>query len=49
MIASVQAYNDSLGAAKWLVYPLANLQFPKIPVDYADEVCNALLEESSTY
>ena len=49
MIASVQAYNDSLGAAKWLVHPLANLQFPKIPVDHADEVCNALFEESSTY
>lgn len=45
MIATVQAYNDSLGAAKWLVHPLANLQFPNTPVDHADEVCGAILEE----
>lgn len=45
MIATVQAYNDSLGAAKWLVHPLANLRFPNTPVDHADEVCGAILEE----
>ncbi len=44
MIASVQTYNDSVGTAKWLVHPLANLQFPMIPVDHADEVCNSSLD-----
>jgi nuclear cap-binding protein subunit 1 len=39
MIASVQAYNDSVKTAKWLVHPLAHLHSPEIPAEHADEVC----------
>jgi nuclear cap-binding protein subunit 1 len=38
MIASVQAYNDSVKTAKWLVHPLAHLHSPEIPAEHADEV-----------
>ncbi|KAF8264305.1 MIF4G like-domain-containing protein [Lactarius quietus] len=48
MIASVQTYNDSLGAAKWLVHPLANLQFPRIPVDHADEILDCAVSALKT-
>ncbi|KAH9175199.1 MIF4G like-domain-containing protein [Lactarius sanguifluus] len=48
MIASVQAYNDSVVAAKWLVHPLANLQFPKIPVDHADEILDCAVAALKT-
>lgn len=39
MIASVQAYNDSVKTAKWLVHPLAHLHAPETPSEHADEVC----------
>lgn len=38
MIASIQAYNDSVKSAKWLVHPLANLHSLDVPAEHADEV-----------
>lgn len=38
MIASIQAYNDSVKSAKWLVHPLANLHSLEVPAEHADEV-----------
>jgi len=39
MIASIQAYNDSVKTAKWLVHPLAHLHSSDVPAEHADEVC----------
>ena len=41
MIASIQAYNDSVKTAKWLVHPLAPLHSLEASAEYADEVCGA--------
>lgn len=38
MIASIQAYNDSVKTAKWLVHPLAPLHSLEVSVEHADEV-----------
>jgi nuclear cap-binding protein subunit 1 len=39
MIASIQAYNDSVKTAKWLVHPLAHLHSLEVSAEHADEVC----------
>jgi len=39
MIASIQAYNDSVKTAKWLVHPLAPLHSLEVSAEHADEVC----------
>lgn len=41
MIASIQAYNDSVKTAKWLVHPLAPLHSLEVSSEHADEVCEA--------
>ncbi len=39
MIASIQAYNDSVKTAKWLVHPLSPLHSLEVSAEHADEVC----------
>jgi hypothetical protein len=49
MIASIQAYNDSVKTAKWLVHPLAQLHSPEIPTEHADEVCRTCWATSGIF
>jgi len=39
MMTSIQAYNDSVKTAKWLVHPLAPLHSFEVFTEHADEVC----------
>ncbi|KAI0260487.1 MIF4G like-domain-containing protein [Gloeopeniophorella convolvens] len=41
MITSVQAYNDSVKGAKWLVHPLVRLNPEEIPTEHADEILDS--------
>jgi len=43
IITSIQAYNDSVKTAKWLVHPLAHLHSLDVSDEHADEVCGVSL------
>ena len=49
MITSIQAYNDSVKTAKWLVHPLAPLHSLEVSVEHADEVCGTCRTPKRTF
>ncbi|KAF8479412.1 hypothetical protein F5888DRAFT_1895957 [Russula emetica] len=48
MIASIQAYSDSVKTAKWLVHPLAPLHSLEVPAEHADEMLDCAVSALKT-